>query len=121
MEVASKTSSESRGSTAIGRFTVEPTRETPRRQTGLRVHNPQQQAAAATAHSASINSNYSVTSSLPAAFKRAFATMSRSLTGQTSATSTTTGNPGTTHSTTAAAGTSNAPEQPIAEAGPLTS
>lgn len=88
LEVASKTTSseistaggEARRGTAVGRFTVEPAvNDTLRRQTGLRAyhHGHQQQPGTPV-----ISSNYSATSSLPAALKRAFANMGRSLTGQ---------------------------------------
>ena len=82
----------------------------------MRVHHQQQQAATTTAHSASISSNYSATSSLPAALKRALVSMGRSLTGQAGAA---TANPSATFSATPANAT-NGPDQTTGEAGPLT-
>lgn len=105
----------------MGRFTVEPATETPRRQPGLRAHHPQQQMPTAMpgAHNASISSNYSATSSLPAALKRAFVNMGRSLTGQTSTSTTATSTASNTYSATAAT-PSNGPEQPSVEAAGMT-
>ncbi|VDK24271.1 unnamed protein product, partial [Taenia asiatica] len=129
LEVISKTSSESSGGgggggrkgTAVGRFTVEPATETPRRQPGMRAHHPQQQLPTAIpgSHNASISSNYSATSSLPAALKRAFVNMGRSLTGQTSTSTTATSTASNTYSATAAT-PSNGPEQLSVEAGGMT-
>ncbi|KAM7535489.1 hypothetical protein Aperf_G00000088911 [Anoplocephala perfoliata] len=88
LEVTSKTTSsesstsggEARRGTAVGRFTVEPAvNDTLRRQSGLRPHHLGHQQQQGTPV---ISSNYSATSSLPAALKRAFANMGRSLTGQ---------------------------------------
>uniref|UniRef100_A0A5K3FEK1 non-specific serine/threonine protein kinase n=1 Tax=Mesocestoides corti TaxID=53468 RepID=A0A5K3FEK1_MESCO len=90
IETPSKTASGGSGGPtgkAVGRFTVEPAKahaDNPRRQSGGRSHHLHHQGGAPTA-GAPISSNYSATSSLPAALKRALVSMGRSLTGQTSA------------------------------------
>ncbi|VUZ38679.1 unnamed protein product [Hymenolepis diminuta] len=104
------------GGRAVGRFIVEPASNdsqiSSRRQTPSHVHHRHHGGSGTAGAAGNYSGNYSATSSLPAALKRAFANMGRSLTGQGG------GNSSTSSTTAASSNYSTCATATAATAGP---